>query len=109
MATRQPTGTRAKDSDRGATCRILDGALQEGQLSFEEHRERVGAATGAVTLGDLHGLVADLQTASAPVRLPALAKPVRFGGPGIAATALVGAMLVGIGIGWGFTATPVHR
>ncbi|WP_116373036.1 DUF1707 domain-containing protein [Mycobacterium sp. MFM001] len=96
------TATRAKDSDRDDTCRILDRALEEGQLSMEEHRERVSAATSAVTLGDLHALVADLQTASAPVQLPSLTsgRP-KFGGAGIAAAALVVAVLLGVGIGWG--------
>lgn len=96
------TATRAKDSDRQDTCRILDGALEEGQLSMEEHRERVSAATNAVTLGELHALVADLQTASAAVQLPSLksARP-KFGGAGIAAAALVVAVLLGVGIGWG--------
>ena len=37
--------TRAKDSDRDDTCKILDWALDEGQLSMKEHRERVSAAT----------------------------------------------------------------
>ncbi len=101
MAIRQTTATRAKDSDREDTCRILDGALREGQLSTEEHRERVGVATNAVTLGDLHALVTDLQTESAPVQLPALAKTPKLGGRGIAAAALVVAVLLGVGIGWG--------
>lgn len=101
MATRQSSGTRAKDSDRDDVCRILDAALAEGQLSSEEHRERVSAATRAVTLGDLHSLIADLQTASAPVQLPALNKPVGFGGRAMAAAALGAAVLLGLGIGWG--------
>ncbi|AEF38313.1 conserved hypothetical protein [Mycolicibacter sinensis] len=101
MATRQSSGTRAKDSDRDDVCRILDAALAEGQLSSEEHRERVSAATRAVTLGDLHSLIADLQTASAPVQLPALNKPVGFGGRAVAAAALGAAVLLGLGIGWG--------
>ncbi|MGV0904171.1 DUF1707 SHOCT-like domain-containing protein [Mycobacterium novum] len=101
MATRQSSGTRAKDSDRDDVCRILDAALAEGQLSSEEHRERVSAATRAVTLGDLHALIADLQTASAPVQLPALNKPVGFGGRAMAAAALGAAVLLGLGIGWG--------
>ncbi|WP_156658071.1 DUF1707 SHOCT-like domain-containing protein, partial [Mycobacterium kyorinense] len=101
MATRQTTATRAKDSDRDDTCKILDGALNEGQLSMEEHRERISAATSAVTLGDLHTLVGDLQTASAPVQLPSLAKSPALGSRGIAVAALVVAVLLGIGIGWG--------
>lgn len=111
MAVFQTTGTRAKDSDRDDTCRILDGALAEGQLSAEEHRQRISAATSAVTLGDLHGLVTDLQTAGAPVQLPALTGSPRFRSPGIVAAALIAAVLAGIGIGWslyGNTTSPLN-
>jgi hypothetical protein len=93
--------TRAKDSDRDDTCRILDAALDDGQLSMEEHRERVGAATKAVTLADLHTLVADLQTAAAPVQLTPLPSRPKFGSWGLAAAALLVAVLLGAGIGWG--------
>lgn len=101
MAPRQTSATRAKDSDRDDTCRILDAALADGQLSSTEHRERISAATRAVTLGDLHALVADLQIADAEVHLPVLNKPARFGGRGAVLGALGAAMLAGIGIGWG--------
>lgn len=101
VATRQTSATRAKDSDRDDTCRILDNALAEGQVSSAEHRERISAATRAVTLGELHALVTDLQNAAAPVKLPALTRPVRLGGRGLALGALGAAILVGIGIGWG--------
>lgn len=104
MATRQTTGTRAKDSDRDDVCRILDGALADGQLSGEEHRQRVSAATRAVTLGELHALVDDLQTDSSPVQLPTLRRTVKFGGRSAAVAALAAlgaAVLVGMGIGWG--------
>lgn len=53
--------TRAKDSDRDATCHLLDNALADGQLSGEEHRRRVQTAVTATTLGELEALVADLQ------------------------------------------------
>lgn len=112
MATRQSPSARAKDSDRDDTCRILDGALTEGQLSMTEHRSRIGSATSAVTLGDLHALVSDLQTTSSPVQLPALRPRLalstgnwRFG-----AAVLVTAVLLGIGIGWtvyGNTSSPL--
>ncbi|MEB3020045.1 DUF1707 SHOCT-like domain-containing protein [[Mycobacterium] crassicus] len=101
MAPRQTSATRAKDSDRDDICRILDAGLADGQLSSAEHRERISAATSAVTLGDLHALVADLQTADVPVQLPTLAKPMRFGSLGVALGALGAALLVGVGIGWG--------
>jgi hypothetical protein len=69
------TTTRAKDSDRQDACKILDTALNDGELSDEEHRERVSAATNAVTPGDLQALVDDLQTDSAPLQAPAGGRP----------------------------------
>lgn len=75
MATRPPSQTRAKDSDHDATCQALDIALGDGQLSMEEHRERVTAATSAKTLGDLSALVTDLQLDAPPVALPREHKP----------------------------------
>ena len=106
MATRQTAGTRAKDSDRNDTCKVLDSALSEGQLSMEEHRQRVASATNAATLGELQGLVGDLQVANAPVKLPNL-KPERTAAVGAGAgwglRAAVAAVLVVLGsaIGWG--------
>jgi hypothetical protein len=106
VATRQTAGTRAKDSDRNDTCKVLDTALSEGQLSMEEHRQRVSAATNAATLGELQDLVSDLQVANAPVKLPNL-KPERSLAPGAGAgwglrlaTAAV-LVVLGIAIGWG--------
>lgn len=104
------TQTRAKDSDRDDTCRILDAALDEGQLSAVEHRERISTATNAVTLGELHHLVTDLQTAGAPVQLRPARRVPRLGNKGIAATGLTVAMLLGIGLGWslyGNTSSPL--
>ncbi|WP_319448887.1 MULTISPECIES: DUF1707 domain-containing protein [unclassified Mycobacterium] len=104
MATRQTAGTRAKDDDRTRTCQILDGALGDGQLSMEEHRQRVAAATTAATLGDLQSLVGDLQTEQA---LPELKKESRLRADGtkrawgipLAVTAVL--VVLGIAIGWG--------
>jgi hypothetical protein len=103
VATRQSADTRAKDSDRNNTCQVLDTALGEGQLSMEEHRQRVSAATNAATLGQLQSLVDDLQTSNAPVTMPTLKRPSRpsTGGWGIKAAAMAVAVLLGIGIGWG--------
>ena len=47
--------TRATDGDRNDACQVLDAALGDGQLSTEEHRERVSAVTKATTLGELRG------------------------------------------------------
>lgn len=104
MATRQTAGTRAKDSDRNDTCKILDNALSEGQLSMTEHGERVKAATTASTLGELQHLVSDLQNSNAPVQLPDLKQPrgqrARGGWKmGLAYSAVL--VLLGIAIGWG--------
>ena len=109
VATRQ---TRAKDSDRTDTCQVLDSAFGEGQLSMEEHRQRVATATTAATLGELQSLVADLQTANAPVKSPSklwaqpdLKKPaaarLQSGGWGMRAAVAAVLVLLGIGIGWG--------
>lgn len=95
------SATRAKDSDRQDTCAILDNALSDGELSGEEHRERVSAATNAVTLGELRALVADLQVDSAPVQLRVPKSPPKFGGWGILAAAFIVSVLLGVGIGWG--------
>jgi Domain of unknown function (DUF1707) len=103
VATRQTPGTRAKDSDRTDTCQVLDSALADGQLSMEEHRQRVSSATNAATLGELHSLVSDLQTANAPVQLPDLKKGPRLpsGGWGMRLAVAAVLVLLGIGIGWG--------
>jgi hypothetical protein len=101
--------TRAKDADRQEACAMLDGALSDGELSGDEHRERVSAATKAVTLADLHALVADLQTGNSSVQLPA-ARSARFRGWGPLVGSLAAAVLLGIGIGWGLygnTSSPV--
>jgi Domain of unknown function (DUF1707) len=67
--------TRASDSDRNDTCQVLDAALSDGQLSAEEHRARVSAATKAITLGELHSLVTDLQVTKTPAALPKTVSP----------------------------------
>jgi uncharacterized protein DUF1707 len=95
------SSTRAKDSNRQDTCKILDNALNDGELSMEEHRERISAATSAVTLGDLQALVTDLQTDRAPVHPRAGKSAAKFGGWGILAAAFVVSVLLGVGIGWG--------
>ncbi|TDL02573.1 DUF1707 domain-containing protein [Mycobacterium paragordonae] len=96
--------TRAKDSDRQDACRILDTALNDGELSMEEHRERISMATNAVTLDDLQLLVDDLQSGQGtqiqkPVQAPKIR--VRRNGLGLAAAAFGVTVLLGIGIGWG--------
>jgi Domain of unknown function (DUF1707) len=107
VARQQTARTRAKDSDRTTTCQVLDSALGDGQLSSEEHRTRIAAATNAATLGDLQALVDDLQTEDAPVQMPTLHKPSRFTptgpGTGWGIRVAIAAVLVvfGIAVGWG--------
>jgi hypothetical protein len=98
VATRRTPGTRAKDSDRTDTCQLLDNALAEGQLSMEEHRQRVSAATNATTLGQLAALVADLQAAPAP---PFVTPRLQQRGYRAVMVAVVGVLAVCvIAIGW---------
>ncbi len=101
---RPTASTRATDTNRQDACKILDNALSDGELSMEEHRERVSAATKAVTLGDLQALVTDLQTDSTALPTPAVKRPrppPKFGGWGSLAVAFAVSVLLGIGIGWG--------
>jgi Domain of unknown function (DUF1707) len=103
VAERQTAGTRAKDSDRNDTCQVLDSALAEGQLSMEEHRQRVATATNATTLGQLADLVSDLQNSNAPVKMPTLKSASRLpsGGWGMRASVAGVLVVLGVAIGWG--------
>lgn len=98
--------TRAKDRDRQDACQILDTALNDGEISDQEHRERVSAATNAVTLGELRALVDDLQGDTAGLQSTAhpwastsSMLPKVGGWRGLAAALLV-SVLLGVGIGW---------
>jgi hypothetical protein len=100
VAARRTPQTRARDSDRNETCQTLDAALAEGQLSMEEHRLRVAAATKATTLGELADLVADLQptTSAQPAPTPRGRRRLLIGATavGVAAVAVaVGVSLFG--------------
>jgi hypothetical protein len=86
---------RASDSDRDETGRVLDAALSDGQLSMEEYRQRVSAASKATTVGELKSLVEDLQIHSAPAQPP---KPASRRGILIAGVGVLA--LAGLGIGW---------
>ncbi|MFE3226667.1 DUF1707 domain-containing protein [Nocardia sp. NPDC059228] len=56
-----PPRTRARDSDRQATCTLLDAARADGQLSAADHRTLTELAGEARTLGELAQLTDDLQ------------------------------------------------
>lgn len=105
MAIRPTGGTRAKDADREDTCKLLDDALTDGQLSMTEHRQRVADATKATTLSQLQTLVADLQNAvpdlpeSAPAPRPRL--PVWLHRWYLPVAAGIVTLLTGVLIGWG--------
>ncbi|MEV0535611.1 DUF1707 domain-containing protein [Kitasatospora sp. NPDC050463] len=80
---------RASDADRERVAELLRDAYAEGRLNVDEHAERIEAAYGAKTLGDLVPLTRDLPAhrsisfekaplgaqdhhrPSGPVRLPA--------------------------------------
>lgn len=95
--------TRATDGDRNDICQALDAALSDGQLSAEEHRERVSRATKATTLGELESLVGDLQVHPTPDRTPVSTPPVSRRVWIAAALALV---LVGFGLTWALNRAP---
>ena len=98
VARRQRPGTRAKDSDRNHTCQILDTALAEGQLSMEEHRQRIAAATQAATLAELQGLLTDLQLHNAAVNPPQRSRTPRWVIPAAVAAAVL--LVCGVVISW---------
>jgi Domain of unknown function (DUF1707) len=50
----------ASDADRESIAGRLSSAFAEGRLTSAEHADRVRAAYGARTLGELAGLTADL-------------------------------------------------
>lgn len=50
----------ASDADREAIASQLTSAFAEGRLTAAEHSDRICAAYGARTLGELAGLTADL-------------------------------------------------
>jgi len=51
---------RVSDADRDATTTMLRTAFEEGRLAQDEHAERVDAALGARTRGELATLTNDL-------------------------------------------------
>jgi hypothetical protein len=57
---------RASDADREAVAERLRTAAAEGRLDPDELDERLGAAYGAKTVGDLVPLTRDLPAAPAP-------------------------------------------
>lgn len=89
--------TRATDADRNNACQALDAALGDGQLSTEEHRQRVSAATKATTLSELQSLLSDLQTHSTPVTPAAPAPKVGSRAIWIAGAAASLLLLLGAG------------
>ncbi len=58
---RYPARIRARAEDRDRTCRALDAALADGQLSADEHEALTALTADAKTLGDLAALTEDLQ------------------------------------------------
>jgi hypothetical protein len=70
---------RASDAEREVVAERLRAAAAEGRLDPDELDERLGAAYGARTVGDLVPLTADLPETSVPAvrgeRLPALRAP----------------------------------
>ena len=68
MLPADPNETRASDADRQRVAELLGEALASGQLSTEEHEERLQEAFKAKTMGQLELLTRDLARPEPPVR-----------------------------------------
>lgn len=68
MLPADPNDTRASDADRQRVAELLGEALASGQLSTEEHEERLEEAFEAKTMGQLLVLTRDLARPERPVR-----------------------------------------
>ncbi len=80
----EPGAINASDAERDATCELLRTAAGEGRVTFEELADRIEAALGARTRGELAHLTRDLPPATELATVPAgteLASP-----PGVAST-----------------------
>lgn len=99
MSGRTSSSTRARDIDRAQTCGLLDAGYSEGQLTNSEYNARTAAAMKAKTLGELDGLVSDLQI---PAHLAEMAvreatvSPRNRRGPAIAAALAAVAVVIGL-------------
>ncbi|GAA4862805.1 DUF1707 SHOCT-like domain-containing protein [Kitasatospora terrestris] len=65
---------RCSDADRERVAELLRDAYAEGRLTVDEHAERIEAAYGAKTFGDLVPLTRDLPVAGGTPR-PSMEKP----------------------------------
>jgi hypothetical protein len=59
-------GVRASDAEREATIERLRVAAGEGRLTFEELADRIDAAGGSSTRGELERLTGDLPAGAEP-------------------------------------------
>jgi hypothetical protein len=78
-----PGSMRASQDDRERVSRALNRATNEGRLTSVELAERLDRVPGAVTIGELNNLVADLpgQDLLAPVPRSQPASPAHLTGP----------------------------
>ena len=60
---RTSTSLKATDADRDAAGAVLREAFADGRLTLTEYDKRVDVALGISTLGEVHGLIADLVAA----------------------------------------------
>ena len=66
---------RVADADRDRTVTMLREHVVEGRLTLDEFSERVGAALGATTRGELEAVMADLPGGVRRPRPPAVTAP----------------------------------
>lgn len=73
---------RASDGERDLTVERLTRAFVEGRLDRDEYERRVGVALGAVRLGELNPLTADLPRPTSSGRRPRFNETRRGGDAG---------------------------
>jgi Domain of unknown function (DUF1707) len=76
---RQDPGLRASDAERESTVTLLRGHGADGRLDVDELEQRIGAAYGARTRGDLATLLEDLPRTQA-IAAPRPDRPIRHHG-----------------------------
>jgi len=85
----------ASDLEREETTRLVSDAIGEGRLSLEEGGQRIDAVLRSRHRHELAGLVADLPPVSAATAARSFTStPLRLGLLGVAAAALLAAVLV---------------
>jgi hypothetical protein len=94
----RPDHVRASDANRAKVAEKLHGALDEGRISLTEYDDRLSAAYGARTYGDLATLTGDLP--GADTALPGASPQLWEAAPGLPGAELTKSSLLRHGLPW---------